>query len=156
MDKLDGSVPEEFYRPMSAQWRDEVERCQRDLTRHQNASNDYMDEGVALLTLARKAHHLFESATGIEKRRLLNFVLSNCVWQYGELRAEYRQPFDLLMETINHPEPPQGGEDGQSSKIAKWQAFVLSYRTLVEAPDTELRVRLDEIRRDDLQLATSR
>ena len=121
VDKVDGSVPEEFYRPMSAQWRDEVDRCERDLTRHQNASNDYMDEGVALLTLARKAHHLFESATGIEKRRLLNFVLSNCVWQHGELRAEYRQPFDLLMETINHPEPPQGGEDGQSSKIAKWQ-----------------------------------
>ncbi len=36
------------------------------MTRHLEASNAYMDEGVALLTLARKAHGLFESAHAIE------------------------------------------------------------------------------------------
>ena len=39
-----------------------------------------MDEGIALLRLARTAHTLFENYSGIEKRRLLNFVLSNCTW----------------------------------------------------------------------------
>ena len=34
------------------------------------------------------------------KRRLLNFLLSNCSWQDGDVIAEFRQPFDLLAETI--------------------------------------------------------
>ena len=35
-----------------------------------------------------------------EKRRLLDFVLSNCSWKGGELTAIHRQPFDLLAETV--------------------------------------------------------
>jgi site-specific DNA recombinase len=34
-----------------------------------------------------------------EKRRLLNFVLSNCTWGDGEVVATFRPPFDLLAET---------------------------------------------------------
>lgn len=120
VDKLDGSVTEDFYRRMSAQWRDELDRCQRDLARHQEASNNYMDEGVALISLARKAHDLFESSTAVEKRRLLNFVLSNCTWQHGELRADYRQPFDLLAETIDGTDPSQGGGSTANPQIENW------------------------------------
>ena len=120
IDKLDGGVTDEFYQRMAAQWRDEIGRCQRDLTRHLEASSAYMDEGVALLTLARKAHRLFESASGAEKRRLLNFVLSNCTWQDGELRAEYREPFDLLAETIADADPDNGGDGGDGAKSENW------------------------------------
>ena len=84
--------------------------------------------------LARKAHHIF--------------------WQHGESRVDYRRRFDPLMKTIS--QPPKGNDHSRSSKIAKWPAFVLSYRTLIEAPDAELRVRLDEIRRDDLEWLTSK
>ena len=31
-----------------------------------------------------------------EKRRLLNFLLSNCTWSGGELKATFRQPFDMI------------------------------------------------------------
>ena len=31
-----------------------------------------------------------------EKRRLLDFVVSNCSWANGELTVEFRQPFDLI------------------------------------------------------------
>jgi hypothetical protein len=31
-----------------------------------------------------------------EKRRLLDFVLSNSTWGNGELTVEFRQPFDLI------------------------------------------------------------
>jgi hypothetical protein len=34
-----------------------------------------------------------------EKRRLLNFLLSNCTWEDGDVVATFRQPFDLLAET---------------------------------------------------------
>ena len=58
-----------------------------------------MDEGVQILELARNAQRLFEKQEPREKRRLLNFVLSNCSWEDGEVVATFRQPFDLLAET---------------------------------------------------------
>jgi hypothetical protein len=58
-----------------------------------------MDEGVQILELARNAQRLFERQEPRQKRRLLNFVLSNCSWEDGEVVATFRQPFDLLAET---------------------------------------------------------
>jgi site-specific DNA recombinase len=58
-----------------------------------------MDEGVLLLELARNAQRLFAKQEPREKRRLLNFVLSNCTWEDGEVVATFRQPFDLLAQT---------------------------------------------------------
>src|SRR4029079_15461394 len=45
---------------------------------------------------AHRAHSLFESQVASEKRKLLDFVVSNCRWKAGRLEAEYRQPFNLI------------------------------------------------------------
>ena len=39
---------------------------------------------------------LFEKQPASEKRRLLDFVLSNSTWGDGQLTVEFRQPFDLI------------------------------------------------------------
>jgi hypothetical protein len=52
---------------------------------HQVANQNYLEEGVQLLELARRAHMLFERQEPREKRRLLNFVLSNSTRKNGEL-----------------------------------------------------------------------
>src|SRR2546430_10644009 len=49
--------------------------------------------------LARNAQRLFATQAPREKRRLLNFVLSNCTWEDGAVVATFREPFDLLAET---------------------------------------------------------
>ena len=51
--------------------------------------------------LAKRAHILFKKQEPREKRRLLDFVVSNCTWKNGELDATYRQPFDLLASTAH-------------------------------------------------------
>ena len=99
IDKLDGRVDAAFYERMSTSWREEQARCLREITRHQAANKSYMDEGVRLLELARNARRLFERQEPREKRRLLNFLVSNCSWKSGELTVTLRQPFDLLAET---------------------------------------------------------
>ncbi|MGO9673666.1 MAG: recombinase family protein, partial [Methylocella sp.] len=99
VDKLDGLVDTAFFEKMSNQWREEQNRCQREIDRHQSADKSYMDEGVQLLELARNAQRLFARQEPREKRRLLNFVLSNCSWEDGEVVATFRQPFDILSET---------------------------------------------------------
>ncbi len=89
----------DFYDKMAGQWREEQRRLQHDIDRHEEAEQSYMDEGVRILELARNAQALFERQPAREKRRLLNFVLSNCSWEDGEVAATFRQPFDLLAET---------------------------------------------------------
>ena len=100
VDKLDGLIDATFFDRMSDQWRGEQERCMRDVAHHQTANRSYMAEGVQLLELARNAGKLFAKQESREKRRLLNFLVSNCSWANGKLSVSFREPFDLLMKTV--------------------------------------------------------
>ena len=95
-DKLDGRITTEFYDRRVSEWRTEQERIELALRDHRHANQSYLDEGVALLELASRAADLFEKQPASEKRRLLDFVLSNCTWANGVLTPEYRQPFDMI------------------------------------------------------------
>jgi hypothetical protein len=99
VDKLDGRIDKGFFEKTSSEWRSEQARCLREISWHRSADQSYLEEGVRLLDLAHSAQRLFAKQEPIEKRRLLNFVLSNSTWKNGELTAMYRQPFDLLAET---------------------------------------------------------
>ena len=120
LDKLDGRVGIAFFDKMSAQWREEQNRCLREIARHEFAEQSYMDEGVQILELARNAQKLFERQQPREKRRLLNFVLSNCSWEDGEVVATFRQPFDLLVQTAAIATRAAAGSDSNSAKTEIW------------------------------------
>jgi hypothetical protein len=59
-----------------------------------------VEEGIRLLDLAHRAHELFENQPSAEKRKLLDFVLSNCRWKDGQLEAEYRKLFNMLAVAV--------------------------------------------------------
>jgi site-specific DNA recombinase len=82
VDKLGGRVDTVFFDRKAAEWRDEQDRLLRTIEEHRSANKTYFDEGARLLDLARQAHRLFREQVASEKRRLLNFVLSNCI-AYG-------------------------------------------------------------------------
>ena len=69
------------------------------MAEHRDADQIYFEEGIQLLELARNAHVLFETQPASEKRRLLDFVVSNSTWKDGELTVTYRRPFDMLAVT---------------------------------------------------------
>jgi site-specific DNA recombinase len=98
VDKLDGKIGERFYEQKSAEWREDQKDILRRLEEHQDASQSYMDEGIALMELANRAADLFAEQSASEKRRLLEFVLSNSFWAGGELTPVFRQPFDMLAD----------------------------------------------------------
>ena len=120
VDKLDGRVDAAFFDKMSAEWRAEQSRCLREIDRHQDADKSYMDEGVEILELARNAQRLFERQKPREKRRLLNFVLSNCTWENGEVVATFRQPFDLLVKTTAIAARQEAGCTANQAKSEIW------------------------------------
>ena len=99
LDKLDGRIDAAFYDRLSADCLKDLERSMREIELHQSADHSYLEEGIGLLELARNAHRLFDKQEPMEKRRLLNFVVSNSTWMNGELTADFRQPFDMLAET---------------------------------------------------------
>jgi site-specific DNA recombinase len=120
VDKLDGKIGGDFYDRFAGEWRQEQSRLQREIDRHQRADESFMDEGGQILELARNAQKLFARQEPREKRRLLNFVLSNCVWEEGEVRATFRQPFDLLAKTTALAGGPQHVNPLATAKTAVW------------------------------------
>jgi hypothetical protein len=120
-DKLDGRIDAAFFDQMSESWRVEQDKCLAEIKWHQTAEESYMSEGIALLELAGKARQLFVSRGADDKRRLLSFLLSNCVWKDGELTAEFKQPFDMLMETSGW-EPPDDDPSGlEKAENGNWR-----------------------------------
>ena len=113
VDKLDGLVDAAFFEQMSNQWREEQNRCQREIERHQTADSPTWTRALQLLELARNAQRLFAKQEPREKRRLLNFVLSNCTWEDGEVVATFRQPFDHACGNNIDRCPRCGGREGQ-------------------------------------------
>ena len=100
LDKLDGRIDAEFFDRQASEWRTQQVHILRNIEVHATANQNYIAEGIKLLQLARRAHELFENQPANEKRKLLDFVLSNSVWKNGKLLAEYRQPFDVLAVAI--------------------------------------------------------
>lgn len=97
-DKLDGRIDQDFYDRKSSEWKLEQDAILKKIENHQGANRTYFNEGIKLLELAQRAVILYEKQDMQEKRRIINFVCSNSIWQDGTLVPNYRQPFDLLAE----------------------------------------------------------
>jgi site-specific DNA recombinase len=120
VDKLDGRIDSASFDRMANEWQAEQDRCLRQIEQHQSANQTYMKEGVQLLELARNAQRLFEKQESREKRRLLDFIVSNCSWKGGELTATLRQPFDLLAETTAKAAQQEMDLQANSGKNEIW------------------------------------
>jgi site-specific DNA recombinase len=98
VDKLDGRIDARFFDQNHTEWREEQQRLRDSIAEHEQANESYISEGVMLLELANRASELFAQQPASEKRRLLDFVLSNCTWKSGELTPKFRQPFDMIAD----------------------------------------------------------
>jgi site-specific DNA recombinase len=122
VDKLDGRIDTAFFDRMSAEWRAEQGRCLQLIEQHQSADQSYLEEGVRILELARNSRRLFEKQEPREKRRLLNFVVSDCTWQDWKLAPALRQPFDLLAQTTAAAVHAEATGGAKSAKTEIWRA----------------------------------
>ena len=76
-DRLDGFIEPDFFERKSREWRQTQKRLTDQIAEYENAAHDYVQDGVRLLELAKKAYFLFKQQNSSEKRKLLNFVCSN-------------------------------------------------------------------------------
>jgi len=139
VDELDGRIDGTFFDRKASEWRAEQHRIRQTIQTHQTANESYFDEGLRLLELARRAHMLFRRQPENEKRRLLDFVVSNCTWTQGELRATYHQPFDLLAIAAKGEREESPPRESSRPVLRNWLPFVDAYRTICLAPTPEIK-----------------
>jgi len=137
-DRLDERIDAEFYDQKATELRAEQDRVQEAIDKHQAADRTYIDEGVQLLELASRAYELFRKQKAAEKRRLLNFLLSNCSWKNGTLTATFRQPFDMLATTNIAYQKKKAAGMASSDLSENWLPIVDSFRTLSLTPNKEM------------------
>ena len=134
VDKLDGLIDADTYARNARQWQDELRAHRRSMSKHDEAKQSFLDEGLLILSLAQEAPALFEQATREEKRELLNHLLSNSSWAGGKLTIEWRKPYVFLAEFQNpeSDEPPSGSDSeggpsemvGLVERISNWLAML--------------------------------
>ena len=115
-----GVVDSAFFDKMSAQWREEQNRCQREIERHESRRASPTWTRASRFSNSRRTPKSCSSSNNRAKNAgLLNFVLSNCSWEDGEVVATFRQPFDLLAETTAIA-TRGGGSGSNSAKSEIW------------------------------------
>lgn len=90
IDKLDGKIDADFFDRKAAEWRLEQTRILKAIEDHDKANQTYLKEGIQLLELTQRVPLLFRKQSPSEKRQLLNFVLSNCLWKDNALKANFQ------------------------------------------------------------------
>ena len=119
-DRLDGRVDLAFFDRKSREWRDEQSRILREIESHQDANESYREAGIRILELSRNMNRLFAKQSAAEKRRLLDFVVSNCLWKGGKLTPKFRQPFDMLALANGENQIPESGNGREKGRNENW------------------------------------
>jgi Fe2+ transport system protein B len=96
-DKLDGLISEKFFKENMKEWEKEKEEIEKEIIECENLLKDIRVEDTKLiLELAHNAYYLYSQQPPSEKRKLLNIILSNCVFDSGNLYPVFKKPFDIL------------------------------------------------------------
>jgi site-specific DNA recombinase len=92
-----GRISEEFWARKSREWESEVSAIDAERARLEQPQPLATVTAQKILELAKQAEILYKSQDPAEQRRLLETVLSNCLFDRGTLSPTYSKPFDLLV-----------------------------------------------------------
>lgn len=109
-DRLDAKITLDFGESRTARWKKEQEDIESKLIAVRSTNTAYLERGVKLMKLSRRAPELFKAATHDEKRKLLNQALSNPQIKNGSLCYDFRFPFSNFVG-VSHLEKWRGGRD---------------------------------------------
>ncbi len=119
-DRLDGRIDLSLFERKSGEYRQEQTRIQAEINGFGTADGQYMDAGIRLLELTRNMNRLFEKQQAAEKRRLLDFVVSNSVWKEGKIVPAWRQPFDMIALANESAQVGSGSEPPEKGLNQNW------------------------------------
>jgi len=98
LDKLDGEIEEAFYQRHVSQWREEQDRIQEQIRQHQKADENYIEQGIKLIEIARNAYRFFKSKSKPERAELIRFILPDSQLNNGKIEPTFKPPFDIIWQ----------------------------------------------------------
>lgn len=120
-DKLNGVISAELYLKKTDACRREMEELRIEISVEESGDSDGFLKGVELLELVRKARFMYLRRSSKEKRKLIRNLLSNSSWKDGRLSVEFRQPYDMIIDTNKEYETKKAAGDSSSSLFTAWR-----------------------------------
>ncbi len=98
-DKLDGTIPHDFWERKMTDWRTEEQQVKMAIQGLSSAeSSDRALDAQRIFELANKAYSLYVSQDSTEKAKLLQMLFSNCSVGAVSVTPTYRKPFDMIFK----------------------------------------------------------
>jgi site-specific DNA recombinase len=96
LDKLDGEIEEGFYKKHVSLWRKEQAAIRNRIERHEKADQNYIEQGIRLLEIARNALGFYKTHSQEERAILLRFILQEPKLEKEKVLPAFRAPFDII------------------------------------------------------------
>lgn len=100
IDKIETKIDQSTYESVTKRLRDELISIKESIARYETADDSYLTQGVKILELCNKAHHLYLQQEPLERAKLLKYVFSNCHLDGVSVCPTYRKPFNLFAEGL--------------------------------------------------------
>jgi site-specific DNA recombinase len=98
-DKLDGTIPYDFWERKMSEWRAEETQVRMAIQALDAAEvSDRALDAERIFELANKAYSLYISQNSTEKAKLLRMLFSNCSVDAISVKPIYRKPFDMIFK----------------------------------------------------------
>jgi len=95
IEKLDGEVDEAFYIKHMKEWCKDQKRLQRQIEAHQEADENYIEQGIRLIEIARNAYQYFQRKDQPIRAELVRFIFPNSNLRDGKVEPVFKPPFDI-------------------------------------------------------------
>lgn len=96
VDHIDRRIDEDIFTRITEDFRLDQKNLARAFDRLSIVDDTYIEDGIALLGIAKGARKVFADADIAGKQTILNHSLSNCSYKDESLEAFFRKPFVSL------------------------------------------------------------
>ncbi|MCK4516291.1 MAG: recombinase family protein, partial [Spirochaetaceae bacterium] len=96
LDKLDGEIEEAFYRRNITEWRSEQAQVREKIACHEKADQNYIEQGIKLLEIARNAAQFYQTQEPTQQAELLGFMMPGSFLEHKNVMPVFKPPFDII------------------------------------------------------------
>ena len=107
-DKVDGIITQEFWEEKNRAWSEEKYKLQIQLQSISKTNDTFREGSNLLLNILKDLPQLFLQGNKIEKKKILNLIGSNFIYEDGNLHIELTSVFHYL---LNFDFSKNGGDD---------------------------------------------
>lgn len=100
VDKLDGTISEEFYFDKHEEWQTELDELRVQFDYLSSESDDILERAETILTLCKNAYSVYMKNNNEQKRILLKLLTSHILWDGENLTIELKNTVKLMFNSV--------------------------------------------------------